>query len=296
MSAKANPSASGGGDPFGPVVGHGRGLSDQTVLSVELQECKDALAKALSELQAARMREDTMQDVLARLTEDLNRETLRQSSAQKLADQAEARATALRVERDKARYAAMRAGARDPAPGESFEPVHQGVWTPGRPFLAYQHAWHPRTGDCYRADKGGAPVGEVPGTGTHWEACIDQQGTCPAPVPLLTDEFEHPLDGEAVRQTELWWDDNHAAFRIREIDEVDDDYLENIIALLRSQARQLYAGETRWGIPFMPCPWNAYASPAAWLADTPLMRALLRERRRRRDAAHRRAARGDTPE
>lgn len=282
------------GDPFGRVLGHGRGLNDSSVLEAELGKCKDALAKALSELQAARLHEDSVQDVLARLREDVNHANAQQGRAERILKEQEGRETQLRVDRDKARYAAMRAGMRDPAPGMPFEPVHQGVWTPGRPFLSYQHAWHPKTDDCYRTDRGGAPLGEVPGTGTHWEACIDPLGHCPEPLPLPIAEFEHPLDGAAVRQTEMWWDDNRVAFRIANINEVDDDFLADIITSLRSGASRLCRAETRWDVLFVPCPWNAYASPAAWLADTPLMRALLRERRRRRDADHRIAARGDT--
>jgi hypothetical protein len=103
--------------------------------------------------------------------------------------------------------------------------------------------------------------------------------------------MEHPCDGEAVRQTELWWDRNRAGWRIRDARDIDDEYLANIIDYLRRHARQLCAGEARCEVPMVPCPWNAYPSPAAWLADTPLMHALLRERRRRRDAARREAAR-----
>ncbi len=159
------------------------------------------------------------------------------------------------------------------------------MWTPGRPYLSYQHVWHPKTGDCYQADKGGAPAGEMPGTGRHWQACMDTP-TCPTPLPVLAGELEHPLGGPALRQTELWWDVNHTAWTVREI---ADDYLENIIAFLRRHARQMCAAEAEQSIPFVPCPWNAYPSAAAWLADTPLMRALLRERRRRQDGARRRA-------
>jgi hypothetical protein len=288
MSAEARiPAAGGDSDPFERVLGHGRGLNDLGLLGAELQQAKDALAEAVAGLQDARSREDALQDVVARLTDDLGRMTREQGKWQWAADQAEMRNRKLRVGGEQARYAAMRLGHRDPVPDWPFERTHHGVWTPGRPYLAYSHVWHPKTGDCYCTDNGGAPIGEAPGTDRHWQSCMESSG-CPEPVPLPTDEMEHPCDGEAVRQSQLWWDRTHAAWRIKEI---DDEYLANIIDYLRSHARQLCAGEARWPVPFVPCPWNAYSSPAAWLADTPLMHALLRERRRRRAAARREAAR-----
>lgn len=286
MSAGTRTSAASDGDPFSRVLGLGRGLSDPGLLGAELQEARDALAAAVAELQDARSHEDALQDVITRLTDDLNRETQERGRWQHVADSAKLREAELRVECQRARYVVMRCGHRDPTPDRPFEKTHHGAWTPGRPYLSYAHVWHPKTGDCYCADKGGAPAGEVPGTGRHWAVCLERSG-CPEPVPLPLDEMDHPCDGEAVRQTELWWDRNHAAWRIREAGDIDDEYLTNIIDFLREHAREMYAGETRWQVPFVPCPWNAYPSPAAWLADTPLMRALLRERRRRRAAARR---------
>lgn len=286
MSGEAERPVNGRGDPFGRVLGHGRGLTDPGLLGAELQEAKDALAKAAAELQAAEQRERGLRDDLARLSDDLGRETAARDYAQSLVSQANTRETQLRVECQRARYAVMRCGHRDPMPDWTFESTHEGVWTPGRPYLSHQHAWHPSTGDCYCTDRGGAPAGEVPGTGRHWAACMHKEG-CPEPVELPLDEMEHPCAGQAVRQTERWWDRNHAVWRIEEI---DDEYLANIILFLREHARDMCAGEARWEVPFVPCPPTAYASPAAWLADTPLMRALLRERRRRRDRARRQAA------
>jgi len=273
-------------DPFGRVLGHGRGLSDTTVLSAELQECKDALADARAGLQAARMREDTLQDAVQRLSLDLGTAQAERDRLRRQTSELETHENELRHERDRARYAAMRrSGQRDPVPGPIQLRIHQGIWTPGRPYLSYQHAWHPRTGDCYRTDKAGAPVGEMPGTGRHWEACMGSE-TCPTLRPVPAPLLEGPL--HALRQTELWWDRNRTASLIKE---VDDAHLTTIITFLRSHARRLYDEDADWSIPNVPCPWNAYPSPAAWLADTPLMRALLRERRRRRrDAAWRQTA------
>jgi len=281
------------GDPFGRVLGHGRGLSDPRLLGAELQDAKDALAKSAAELREARSHSDALHGVIESLTADLERMAAESNRWHQLADQAERRETELRVECQRARYAVMRCGNRDPMPDRTYETTHHRVWTPGRPYLSYTHVWHPKTGDCYSTDKGGAPAGEVPGTGRHWEACTERNG-CPEPVPLPLDEMEHPCDGEAVRQTELWWDRNHAAWRIREAGDIDDEYLTNIIDFLRSHASQMCAGEGRWEVPMVPCPWNAYPSPTAWLADTPLMRALLRERRRRRDVARREASREES--
>jgi hypothetical protein len=277
-------------DPFGRVLGHGRGLSDTTVLGAELQECKDALADARAELQAARMREDTLQDAVERLSLDLGTAQAERDRLRRQTDESETHESNLRHERDRARYAAMRSGQRDPVPGPIQLRIHQGLWTPGRPYLSYQHAWHPKTGDCYRTDKGGAPVGEMPGTGRHWEACTGSE-ICPVVASLPAPALEQPL--QALRQTELWWDRNRTAWLIKEI---DDSYLTTIIAFLRSHARRLYDEEAQWSMPFVPCAWNAYPSPAAWLTDTPLMRALLRERRRRRRRdATRRGAAGQDP-
>lgn len=56
------------------------------------------------------------------------------------------------------RYALLRAGRRD-----RLNPVAEefpfGVWTPGRPYLPGEHAYHPRTGRCFAARAGGALVG-----------------------------------------------------------------------------------------------------------------------------------------
>lgn len=274
------------GDPFARVVGHGRGMSDAGMLGEQLRATRAQLAETLAALEAAQDNERELQVTVERLTEALGREQHERRRAEQLADQAEAREREIIDERDRARYAAMRSGQRDPAPGFTHEQVHHGVWTPGRPYLSYQHVWHPRTGDCYRADKGGAPAGELPGTGRHWGPCIDAS-MHPEPVPIPID-MAHPLQGPALRQTELWWDKHGVAWAVREI---SDDYLANIITFLRGRVLHLYAGEAEWDAPFVPCPWLAYASPMAWLNDTPLMRALLRERRRRQTAARREARR-----
>ncbi len=86
---------------------------------------------------------------------------------------------------------AMRAGAARPVLLPVRADTHQGEWTPGRPFLAYQHAWHPKTRECYRASSTGAPTGEIPGTGRHWERCLNPD-LCPSPfLSLGTDPQGH---------------------------------------------------------------------------------------------------------
>jgi hypothetical protein len=291
MSGPAeNPSAV-RGDPFSKVVGAGRGLSDPAVLGTELDDCKQALAEAREALETERDIRRVLEIDLGRADRELEQVKAARNNALESATQSGRREAARRDERDRARYAAMRSGQRDPVPNGAWQRVHHGVWTPGRPYLAYQHVWHPRTGECYRTDNGGAPTGELPGTGRHWQPCIETRDTCPKPRPIREDLLYHPLEGPALRQTELWWDRNHKALNFRDPVEVADDYLENILKYLRENATEMCSKEADWEEAFVPCPWVAYSSPRSWLNDTPLMRALVQERRRRQAVKRREARR-----
>jgi hypothetical protein len=129
----------------------------------------------------------------------------------------------------------------------------------------------------------------MPGTGRHWERCLEPD-MCPSAPSLPDVDDETVLSGWALRKSELYWARNPT---LRSPRELTDTELQNVIGYLRTNAADLCAEE--WTAPtlMVPCPANAYASAAAWMADMPLMRALLRERKRRRDAAsRRRRARG----
>ncbi len=52
--------------------------------------------------------------------------------------------------------------------------------------------------------------------------------------------------------------------------------MENAISFLRKNAADMCFEESLDTELLVPCPVNAYPSAAAWLADTPLMRALQR--------------------
>jgi hypothetical protein len=181
----------------------------------------------------------------------------------------------------------MRGGQQDPCGLAMVTPTHEGDWTPGRPYLAYQHVWHPETGECYCACSTGAPLREMPGSGRHWELCLHPD-YCPTPALSWPRNTNGGLSGPTLRQTEIRWGRAPDPLPPRQLTDVQ---LSNAIDFLRSNASDMCSEERQQGVPLVPCPVNAYPSAAAWVADTPLMRALLRERRRRRNQARRAAAR-----
>jgi hypothetical protein len=270
------------GDPFGRVLGPGRGLSSAAASQQELKEANDELAEALASLADAEAKQrELLQEVRELRVEVLGLTEERDSSRQMLKFARIDRRLA-ENDRDRARYAAMRSGQPDPCGHAGTEAAQQREWTPGRPYLADQHARHPKTGECYRACSTGAPVGEVPGTGRHWERCLEPD-MCPD-GPAVPDDNEQKLSGWALRETELFWGRDRT---LRSPRELTDTELTGVIGFLRRNASDLCAQEWTAPTPMVPCPANAYPSAAAWMADMPLMRALLRERRRRRDASRR---------
>lgn len=267
-----------GGDPFGRVLGPGRGLSEMDASREELGEALDKLAALSVQLAEALDRERKLQDELTELGPEMVDLTEQRDTARRLSKYAEANQRLAEDDRDRARYACMRNGQPDPGSHNGMEETHQREWTAGRPYLAYQHAWHPKTGECYRACNIGAPTGETPGAGRHWERCLEPD-LCPR-APALPDEDERTLSGWELRKTELSWGRDPSSRTPREL---TDTELANIIGYLRANAPNLCAEERAAPEPILPCPSNAYPSAAAWMADMPLMRALLRERRRRRN-------------
>lgn len=278
------------GDPFGSVLGTGRGLTSNPASQAELKAAQDQLTEALAKLSDAVDQVDELLETVSDLRAQLQQAFEQRNRHQLAAQDAEAREADALVERDRARYAAMRIGVqRDPCGHVEADQTHQREWSPGRPYLSFQHVLHPKTRECYCADMGGAPIGELPGSGRHWQRCIDLDLCPPAEPPGA--QFHHPLDGPALRQTDLWWDHEHNAIPLREL---TDSHLDNVIDFLRTSAQQLNSKEWSQSRVMAPAPYHAYETAAAWMADTPLMRALLREQRRRR-AATRRLARARSP-
>lgn len=267
------------GDPFGRVLGPGRGLGDTSASQQELKEARDNLAELTEQLTEAQEHERALREEVRELgIEVVSLTTDRDTTRQMLNFAREDRQQA-ENDRDRARYAALRAGIPDPCGYAGTEAAQQREWTPGRPYLANQHAWHPKTGECYCACSTGAPAGEMPGTGRHWERCLEPDMCPDAPAP--PDEDGTALSGCALRKIELAWGRDRTSRSPREL---TDTELNHVVSYLRGDAAALYAKE--WTMPgqVVPCPSNAFPSAAAWMADMPLMRALLRERRRRQRA------------
>jgi hypothetical protein len=273
------------GDPFGLLLGPGRGLSGAVASQQELKDLREKLDAAAASLAEARTAERILRGDIRKLKAEVAKLAEERDTARKLTKFAEGDRRNALVERDRARYTAMRGGAQDPCIDADGPTFHQREWTAGRPYLGYQHAWHPRSGECYRACSTGAPIGEVPGSGRHWERCLDLDG-CPLPPPTRADEIDDAPSGPALRRTELVWGREQ---RRRAPRELSDDELANVIGFLRSNANDMCSEEFLLTDPPVPSPVNAFPTAAAWMADTPLMRALLRERRRRQAAARRKA-------
>lgn len=283
MSENDRPERRPRADPFGRVLGHDRGLSSVAVSYEELKAAKETLSDTTTRLVAAEERASALEAQVKTLTTDLQAARARCARAERTVLDFDSQLGDLVIDRDRARYAAMHAGYTDPCPGTEHDGTHQGTWTPGRPYLSYQHAWHPKTGECYRAREGGALVGEMPGRSNRWEWC-DMKSQLPL-VTTPAEAREHSLAGPTLRQAQVWWEQDTPYA----ISGISDQHLNSIISLLRQQAEELWRHEADWSIPFVPCPWNAYPTHNKWLADTPLMRALSRERRRRQAATRRRS-------
>lgn len=273
-------------DPFHGVLGGTRGLGGIAASHDELRAARDELRQTAERL---RETEASVQALLAEvgsLQKEVGRLTVERNHARQDAEDARTDEKLERTERDRARYAAMRAGQQDPCGLAMVTPTHQGDWTPGRPYLADQHVWHPETGECYSACSTGAPTREIPGSGRHWERCLDPD-YCPTPVLSWAKDTNGRLSGPTLRQTEIRWGPRPGPVLPRQL---TDEELTHAIGFLRANASDMCAEERQKDAPLVPCPIVAYPSASAWMADTPLMRALLREQRRRR-AATRRLAR-----
>jgi hypothetical protein len=265
-------------DPFGQVLGAGRGITDAPATQEQLQAAERKLAESEAALQIAESRARDLQAEVTELEVTVATLTNERDQEKRWARQAEAAEDEAFIERDRARYAAMRCGQQDPcghAPKGDAE--YQGEWTPGRPYLAYQHAEHPKTKECYRASSTGAPAGELPGTGRHWQRCLDPDA-CPIALTAPTGAHRLALSGAALRETMLCW---RTELR-RAPSELSEEELEHVIGFLRTNAAAMCAEEWGYNRMLVPCPVNAFPSAAAWMADTLLMRALTVEQRRRR--------------
>lgn len=269
-------------DPFGPVLGTGRGIDGAPASQRELRAVRAALDEARVHIASAQARERDLLnqiEVLKARVKDLN--SAKETAEKNLWHANRDKSNAL-IERDRARYAAMRTGIQDPYSGLDRPAFHQGAWTPGRPYLAYEHVWQPKTGECYCSSSTGAPAGEIPGTGRHWVRCLDPEG-CPRPVAPRQD-VGTALVGPMLRRAELV---PSTGARLKLPRALTDDELTRMTNYLRANANDLCKQEWHRTTPLVPNPVHAYSSAAAWMADTPLMRALVRERRRRQQALRR---------
>ena len=252
-------------DGFHEVLGDVRGATDARALRARLgsaeRERDEAWATAWSlqtELGALRLRGTELSIEL-------------QTSRAALLD-ARVDLDCLLSARDAARYAAMFAGAPDPITADAE--VHHGRWTPGRPYLDGQHVTHPISGHCYRAHTGGVPAGLMPDGVNGWVPC---QGVCPQPERVFAGS--HPASsGFALRQHEFWWDQSGERWALADL---TAEHLTAVIDWLPEHLDTLWQPEFRGSVPRVPCPANAYEFAEDWLADTPLMRALLAEAQRR---------------
>jgi hypothetical protein len=263
-------------DGFEALLGNRRGLTDPTAMleRLDLQEAvlrdlREALVDARSDVQ---VKEEALLDAEGALQR-------KRFEAIKLRGHLDDVNTELLA----ARYAVLRAGGRDGL-RKLVSPIPWGPWTPGRPYLAGEHAVDPRTGHCHVARVGGAKRGARPGASPHWTRCrrrthrelldADQE-----PLPCAEAGALRPELWLLLRQTRVWWEYSEGAW---ELPDLPDTKLLDGIDALRKDAAQMFRGELTFHPRTAPCPAIAYVSARGWLADTPLMRALLAERRRRR--------------
>lgn len=118
-------------------------------------------------------------------------------------------------------------------------------------------------------------MGERPGDSRRWARCYDP-GHPEATVVLHSPPA--PIIWFVLRQDSWWWDQDSKRCALGEL---TDENLARVIASLRERAPTLYHDELVLQARSAPCPVVAYSTSRSWLADTPLMRALLAERRRR---------------
>lgn len=250
------------------MLGSGRGVTDPRAIAQRLTDTERELGQLHAQLGSVSQTNERLRREYAELNDEVARLHLQLGDAS-------SEIAMCSVHRDIARYAAMRAGGVDPLAHSLFEEEHHDIWTAGRPYLTGQHVYEPQTGACYRAKRGGVSAGARPGQSSHWHLCT--AGICPEPEPIPA--TPHPVGGLALRQTAVWWDRERHAWRLEQL---TPEHLVAVISWLRESAEWLYQAELNGLRLYVPCPTWAYPSPRAWLADTPLMGALLAERRRRR--------------
>jgi hypothetical protein len=252
-------------DRFREALGDARGVTDARVL----RACLGSAELERDEAWASAQSLQTELGALWLRGTELSAELLTSRAA--LLD-ARADLEYMERERDMARYAAMFAGAPDPITADSE--VHHGEWTPGRPYLDGQHVTHPVSVHCYRAHTGGVPAGLMPDGVNGWVLC---QEVCPYPERVFAGP--HPVSsGAALRQHKFWWDQSGERWALADL---TAEHLTAVIDWLPEHVDALWQPELRCSVPRVPCPPDAYEFAEDWLADTPLMRALLAEAQRR---------------
>ena len=257
-------------ETFNPLFGPERGAT-AAILRKELSAVEAALERAVALGEGLAEENERLRGQVAELIRAMDSETAA------LVDSA--------VDCEHLRYMLMYGGGEDPL---STPVGHQGVWTPGRPYLAYSHCWAPGTTCCYHTVKGGAPPGQAPARSALWLRCWPPV-VCPIPSLPQDDAREHPLaTGMALRQTTWWWDADRAQWSITaglvgaDTYVLSDEHLLNAITWLNEHLGRLWCLEASHRPLLVPCPANAYPDTARWLADLPLYRALQAEKRRRR--------------
>ena len=264
-------------DAFATVLGSGRGVTDARALTEQLLRTERELVATHGEVRRLRNENDTFAQNVRVLDQAVGELDATVASLSR-------QLTASQYDRFLGRYLVVRAGSRDPLLRVA-EDEHHGIYTPGRPYLGGQHVYAPRTGACYCMLPGGVPPGQRPSDNPRWHRC--DGGACPRPRQV-TPRPHQAASGHAVRQSSHWWD---ASGRRWELCELSPEHLLAVIAWLRDLASHMRGSELARRLSHVPCPAHAYPTASLWLADTPLMRALLAERRRRGLQQPRRAPR-----
>lgn len=255
---------------FESLLGTRRGITAPAVMlerldcqEAELRDLREALANARSEVQ---VKEEALLD------------------AERALHRTRFEAVMLRGHLDEAaiglmaaRYALLRAGGRDGL-RKLTSPILRDLWTPGRPYLTGEHAVDPRTGHCYIARAGGAKRGARPSASSRWTRCrqrahqepLDEHSSLPSPGAAM-----RPALWLVLRQARFWWEPGGGRW---ELAELPNNVMRDIIETLRKDATRIFRSELTFHPRTAPCPAIAYATARGWLADTPLMRALLAER------------------
>jgi hypothetical protein len=260
-------------DEFDRLLGDGRGITDARVLLARLSSAERELAGATTELERVYSEKDELAHGRQLLHDRI-------AGLEDAVEDAAVELASCQCDHDHARYIAVAAGLGDPF--IRGEPEHQGVWTPGRPYISGQHVYDPQTGACYQARCLGVVAGKHPRQSKLWYRC--KGAPCPELVELSMDP--HPAaSGYALRQERSWWDREKKRWKLKDLSR---EHLLGVIKYLEDNIVRLYADDSAQLPMRVPCPPNAYfstgghSSQYAWLQDTPLMRALLAEKRRRR--------------